>query len=136
MFQRFRDAMQRFLYGRYGTDQLNLTLLISAVVIAMVNSILSIFLSASALYNRVFYPLLHVLVLSLLAYYIFRSFSRNIYARQKENRSFRQLFSRLTDRKNRYYRCPRCHQMVRVPRGRGKINIRCPKCGERFIKKT
>ncbi|MBO2527292.1 MAG: hypothetical protein CW335_03815, partial [Clostridiales bacterium] len=74
--------------------------------------------------------------LGLLGFSLFRTFSRNIYTRQKENRRFRQLWTRLRDRKNRYYRCPKCRQTVRVPKGRGKISIRCPKCGEKFIKKT
>lgn len=136
MFRRLNDAMRRFMYGRYGSDQFSLAILITAVAITLINSILSIFLSRFPVFSGVIYPLLRVAVLVLLGYYLFRSFSRNIYARQKENRSFRQLWSRLTDRKNRYYRCPKCRQMVRVPKGRGKISIRCPKCGERFIKKT
>ena len=46
------------------------------------------------------------------------------------------FFSRLTDKQYRYFRCPGCRQVVRVPRGKGKINIRCPKCSRQFIKKT
>ena len=46
------------------------------------------------------------------------------------------IFDRLKDRQNRYYTCPRCRQTVRVPRGKGKIAITCPRCKERFIKKT
>ena len=42
----------------------------------------------------------------------------------------------LTDKQYRYFRCPGCRQVVRVPRGKGKINIRCPKCSRQFIKKT
>lgn len=136
MFRRLNDAMRRFMYGRYGSDQFNLAILITAVAVTLINSILSIFLSRFPVFSGVIYPLLRVAVLVLLGYYLFRSFSRNVYARQKENRSFRQFWSRLTDRKNRYYRCPKCRQMVRVPKGRGKISIRCPKCGERFIRKT
>jgi ribosomal protein L37AE/L43A len=46
------------------------------------------------------------------------------------------LVDRIKDRRNRYFECPRCRQIVRVPRGKGKIAITCPKCKERFIKKT
>ena len=46
------------------------------------------------------------------------------------------IFEKLKDREHRYYACPKCRQPVRVPRGKGKIAITCPKCKERFIKKT
>jgi len=46
------------------------------------------------------------------------------------------LLERLKDRQHRYFSCPRCRQPVRVPRGKGKISITCPKCREKFIKKT
>lgn len=136
MFRRFGDFVRRFMYGRYGADQLNIALLLSAIAVSMVNSILTAILRNSFVYMRIINPSLSLLMLGLLAWGIFRMFSRNIYARQTENRKFRQLWTRLTDRKNRYYRCPKCRQMVRVPRGRGKISITCPKCGEKFIKKT
>ena len=67
---------------------------------------------------------------------IFRMYSRNIEARRRENAAFLRFFSRLTDKQYRYFRCPGCRQVVRVPRGKGKINIRCPKCSRQFIKKT
>ena len=67
---------------------------------------------------------------------VFRAFSRNPEKRILENRRYLTLKSRLTDRKNRYYRCPNCRQTVRVPRGRGKICIKCPKCEEKFVRKT
>ena len=35
-----------------------------------------------------------------------------------------------------YYRCPQCRQKLRVPRGRGRIQISCPRCGTQFIKKS
>ena len=67
---------------------------------------------------------------------VFRTFSRNTYKRYEENRKFRQFFDRLKDREHRYYTCPKCHQSVRVPRGKGKIAITCPRCRERFVRKT
>ena len=56
--------------------------------------------------------------------------------RSKENRKFLQIVGRLKDRQNRYFDCPKCHQLVRVPRGKGKISITCPRCREKFIRKT
>jgi ribosomal protein L37AE/L43A len=81
------------------------------------------------------------LVLWLLSYVlmfwaIFRMMSRNVYKRYQENRKFLQFFDRIKDRQHRYYDCPKCRQTVRVPRGKGKISITCPKCREKFIKKT
>lgn len=136
MFRRFGESFRRFMYGRYGTDELNIALLIAAVAISLTNSLLSFFLRSGTVYTRYISPSLYLLMLGLLGYSLFRTFSRNIYARQKENRRFRDLRQRLRDRKNRYYRCPKCRQTVRVPKGKGKISIRCPKCGEKFVKKT
>lgn len=136
MFRRFGESFRRFMYGRYGSDELNIALLILAVAVSLSNTFLSLFLRLSVVYTRVISPILYLLMLALLGYSLFRSFSRNIYARQKENRWFKLRWERLRDRKNRYYRCPKCKQTVRVPKGKGKISIHCPKCGETFIKKT
>ena len=88
-----------------------------------------------------FMPAVVRLVLDLLAYTLmgmalFRAFSRNTYQRYRENRKFLILVDRLKDREHRYFECPRCRQPVRVPKGKGKIAISCPKCRERFVKKT
>ena len=72
-----------------------------------------------------------LLILSLL-----RCFSRNTYKRYNENRKFLLMVDRIKDRAHRYYSCPKCRQTVRVPRGKGKIAIICPKCREKFVKKT
>ena len=81
------------------------------------------------------------LILTLLSYgclflAIMRSFSRNTYRRYRENRKFLLLLDQIKDREHRYYECPRCRQLVRVKRGAGKIRITCPKCQEKFVKKT
>ena len=123
------------MYGRYGVDQLNIALLVTAVVISVLNSIFSaIFRESSAMH--VISLVVTALVYTLLVYEIFRTFSRNIYKRRRENQRFLNLRNRIFDRSHRYFRCPQCRQMVRVPKNRGKINIRCPKCGEKFIRKT
>lgn len=124
------------MYGRYGSDQLNMALLVFAVLVSLINSVLAIFLRGSKIYGSIVAPILSVIVYGLLIYSFIRMFSRNIYKRQRENRRFTQLWVRLKDRSNRYFRCPNCKQTVRVPRGRGKICIRCPKCGEKFTRKT
>ena len=136
MFRRIGAALRRFMYGRYGSDQLNMAILVAAVLVSLTNSVLTVFLLESTVYSGIVAPILSVIVYGLLIYSFFRMFSRNIYKRQRENRRFTQLWMRLKDRNNRYFRCPNCKQTVRVPRGRGKICIRCPKCGEKFTRKT
>ena len=128
MFRRIGDWFRNFMIGRYGSDKLNIYLLGAGIVLMLLGSIFG---------GKV--PLMSWC--SLLSYVplfwcIFRMYSRNIEARRRENAAFVNFFNHLKDKEHRYFSCPRCHQTVRVPRGRGKINIRCPKCSERFIKTT
>ncbi len=123
MFQKLGEKFRRFMYGRYGSDQLNVFLLILGVVLCLLGS-----------FSRLYY--LGLIAYVPLIWAIFRMYSRNLEKRRRENRRFTQFFARLRDRQNRYFSCPRCRQRVRVPRGKGKIVIKCPACGERFTKKT
>ena len=132
LLRRISDGMRRFMWGRYGVDQLNLFLLIVAVVLCLISFILSRWGAVLKIVGAV----VNLLAYGVLIWYLFRSFSRNLTARQRENRRFLTLRSRVTDRQNRYYRCPNCGQTVRVPRGRGKICIKCPMCSEKFIRKS
>jgi hypothetical protein len=120
-------ALRSFMAGRYGTDRLNMAILCAGLVA----SILSMLIPVQPL-NLIFWALSYILMF--LA--IFRTLSRNTYKRYQENRKFLQIFDRLKDRQHRYFDCPKCRQMVRVPRGKGKISITCPRCRERFVKKT
>ena len=124
---KLKDWLRRFMIGRYGTDKLNNLLL----WIATADILLSLFLPTG----------LPTLIAVLLAYalmglVIFRSLSRNTYQRHKENRWYLNLLERIKDREHRYFSCPQCKQSVRVPKGKGKIAITCPKCREKFVKKT
>ena len=132
MLQRFSDAVRRFMYGRYGVDQLNIFLIVSAVVLNLISLILSRLGAVCAVIGMLVTLLSYVL----LFWYLFRVFSRNLEKRHLENRRYLTWKSRILDRQNRYYRCPNCKQTVRVPKGRGKICIKCPKCSEKFIRKT
>lgn len=132
MLQRFSAAMRRFMYGRCGADQLNIFLLIAAVVLNVISLLLTRLGAVCAAIGVV----VNLLAYGVLIWYLFRFFSRNLEKRILENRHFLAWKSRLTDRQNRYYRCPNCKQTVRVPRGRGKICIKCPKCSEKFIRKS
>lgn len=131
MFRQFLNnlsaSLRRFMAGRYGTDKLSLSML----GVSLVLSLICAFVRA---------PLINLLLTGisyvLMFWAIFRSLSRNTYKRYQENRKFLQFFDRMKDRDHRYYDCPNCRQPVRVPRGKGKISITCPRCRERFIKKT
>ena len=130
-----KEKFMRFMYGRYGVDTLGKYSL-GAGLATMVLSI--VFDSYT---------------LSLLSWFFiiltyFRMFSRNLYKRSSENQTFlnktyklRTWFDKqknmLTQRKTHHiYRCPGRKQKIRVPRGKGRIEIRCPKCHTTFIKNS
>lgn len=137
MLQRFSASMRRFMYGRYGVDQLNIFLLIAAVILNLIALLLSgIGRAGNSAICAILGMLVNVVSYGLLIWYLFRFLSRNLEKRILENRRFLTRKARLLDRQNRYYRCPNCKQTVRVPRGRGKICIKCPKCSEKFIRKS
>lgn len=119
-------GMQRFMRGRYGTDKLNTAMLTAGFLVCLVG----IFFKGpvSLVFTVVSYSLMILAVC--------RTFSRNTYKRYQENRKFMALLERIKDREHRYYNCPKCRQPVRVPRGKGKLAITCPRCKERFIRKT
>ena len=124
---RIVSGMRRFMMGRYGSDKLNTALLMTGVVICLISAIVPF-----ALVKLIAMALCY----GLMFWAISRMFSRNTYKRYQENRKYLQFLERIKDRQHRYYDCPRCRQQVRVPRGKGKISITCPKCREKFIKKT
>lgn len=124
---RMRTGLQHFMSGRYGTDKLNMCILCVGLVCSLLASFIPS-VTAKLLCTTIAYAFLIVA--------IFRSFSRNVYKRYEENRKFLLFFQKMKDKEHRYYNCPRCHQQVRVPKGKGKISITCPKCQEKFIRKT
>ena len=126
-FQRLGYKFRNFMIGRYGTDKLNMVILCAGLAVCVVSAFF---------HNPQVNLLLTAVSYGLMFWALFRSFSRNTYKRYQENRKFLQFFDRLKDREHRYYDCPKCRQVVRVPRGKGKIAITCPKCRERFVKKT
>ena len=130
-----KERMQRFMAGRYGNDQLKQFIFIVAII-SMVLEIIT--------RQSLFYTL--TLVLLILAYV--RVFSRNINKRYEENMKFLQKKDAILNkfRKQKYYAaqrrnfhiytCPQCKQKIRIPKGKGKISITCPKCRTSFIKKS
>lgn len=124
---KFRVGFARFMTGRYGTDKLNTVILTAGVILCLISAFVK---------SPVADLTLTTLAYGLMFWAMFRTFSRNTYKRYQENRKFLMLLDRIKDRQHRYFECPRCHQPVRVPKGKGKIAITCPKCKEKFIKKT
>ena len=121
------NGFRQFMIGRYGNDKLNMWILGGGVILCLI----------SMFFSR---PLVNLL-LTILSYVcmftaIFRTFSRNTYKRYQENRKFLLLLDKIKDREHKYFSCPKCRQSVRVPRGKGKIAITCPKCREKFIRKS
>lgn len=129
-----RERLQRFMWGRYGTDRLNQVLLICAFL-----SLLISFIGGGFFY---------LLATVLMVYAYFRMFSRNVSKRALENQKYlrqemkvRGFFTKKkkewAQRKEYHiYKCPGCGQRVRIPRGKGKVEVHCPKCGKDFIKRS
>ena len=129
-----KERFYRFMQGRYGIDQLNSFLMIVCVICFIVNMFIG------------------SIVLTFIAYgtwlfVIFRMFSKNIYARNRENDKYLNFFSPLSrwlklklmskqDPSNKYFSCPKCKQMVRVPKGHGTVVVTCPNCQNKFEKRT
>lgn len=134
-----REKFARFMAGRYGNDQLNRFLSIAGLVFAVV---------ALPLHKNGISTLLWLIAIACIALVYARMFSRNVYKRSDENtkylrkknsfvRAFNLRKERWKQRKSyKFFTCPACHTTLRVPRGKGKINIVCRKCGNSFRGKT
>ena len=131
---RIRESIQRFMYGRYGIDQLNAALLYCMLIFSIVGMVIQ---------NTVICATSYIWMFLL----FFRALSRDHSKRYRENQKFLELsmpvrkrisrFKRsMSDKTHKYYNCPSCRQTIRVPKGKGKIEIRCPKCSKEFIKRT
>ena len=138
-FYRVSSAMARFMYGRNGSDQLNLALLAVYMLVLLVQALLGRVLAVRAVLEAVSL----VLALEIL----FRTFSRILGRRQAENRKFLNWWnpvrsriagarSRSQDKAHKYFTCKNCKTICRVPAGKGKIEITCPKCGGKIIGKS
>ena len=128
------NFLQRFMYGRYGMDQLNTALLLGYLVLYLV----------SALFRGRWLSFLSFLCLAAVAV---RFFSRNLERRREENARFLNAVdpllrrynvnkSRRQDRDHCYFKCPNCGQQLRVPKGKDKISVTCRNCGVSFEEKT
>lgn len=130
-----KDRLNRFMRGRYGTDELSRFLLALFIACVIINA-----------FTRT--NLFYAVSLGILVVCYYRMFSRNHAARYAENQKYLSikdrvlsklgLTARQREQRKKYhiYHCPSCKQKIRIPRGKGKICITCPKCGREFTKKS
>lgn len=135
-----KDKFYRFMQGRYGVDQFAKF----TMGVALISIVLAIFVNTGSSAGS----LLDMLGLVAIVYTYFRIFSRNISKRAQENQKYLSATAKLRQRLNKeknmmkqrkdyhIYTCPSCGQKVRIPRGKGKIEISCPKCHSKFVKRS
>lgn len=135
VFRRFVTKMQQFMVGRYGNDQFTLFLLIASLIFTFLGNFRHL-------------RFMYFIGLAIICYSLFRVLSKNFEARRKELNWFlrwsekpkaelKLLGNKISDRKtHRYFKCNGCKTVLRVPKGRGKIEITCPKCRIKTVKKT
>lgn len=140
-FQKLKNGLARFMYGRNGTDQLGIAMLwayVGLIVARMVFAMLE--LGAAALVCDVLTYAAAILIL-------FRMMSRNLSKRREENARWLQSWwkvknrrrdakARRADKEHKYFTCKSCKAVCRVPAGKGKVVITCPKCGKQLQAKT
>lgn len=132
---KFKDKLIRFMYGRYGVDQLYYALFIAYFVLMVISAFVR-------------WPLFGLLMLADLVWMTFRMFSRNHAARRKENEAFLKLWNPVKDffkltwnrirecRTHVYHKCPHCKAVLRLPRKKGEHTVRCPRCHDSFTMKV
>lgn len=130
-----REKIQRFMIGRYGVDELNRFLM----GVTMVLIVVDLFVRSHVLYLLGAFCLILCYV---------RMLSKNVSKRFQENQKYLNLEFRVKERfrnlkfkagqsrQYHIYKCPSCGQKIRIPRGKGKISIHCPKCSTDFIKRS
>lgn len=127
--------LRKFMTGRYGVDQFSTSLITISLILIVAN----IFLRNQILYT---------ISLIILGYSYYRVFSKNIHKRYQENMQFLNATKPLTQKTNKikrrfkslkthkFYKCPECSQELRVPKGKGKVTVKCPKCNHKFTRRT
>ena len=130
-----KEKLYRFMQGRYGTDKLNQFILYCEIFLL----ILSLVLRRNIVVNILFYMSIII--------YLYRALSKNYVARSIENQKFIRVQTKIThrfqviyknikDKQNKYLVCPECFQIIRVPKNKGKIEVKCPSCRKTFDAKS
>ncbi len=135
MLEELRRKLTIWMQGRYGIDELTKMLNILGIVLLLLSLIRPLrFLSLAALV--------------LIGFNLFRMTSRNIPKRLEERQKYLLFVSRIRpfftvirlnikDRgTHKYFLCKDCRKVLRVPKGKGRIEIRCPECGKKLIRNT
>lgn len=129
------NRFRNFMIGRYGFDQFTRAL----VIFSLLLSIITTFTQINGLVIVAYIPFFYAL---------YRAFSRDIQKRSQENMAFMRYTGNVRNKLNhlklwlvgtkthKYFTCSKCKQTIRVPRGKGKIAITCPKCKTEFIRRT
>ena len=140
-FYKLSSAMARFMYGRNGTDQLNWAILVMYLVLWVIRILVS------ALDVTVAAMIIDVIMFLLAVVLLWRTFSKNLAKRRAENQRFINWWwpiknrfaaakARKADKAHKYFTCKNSKTICRVPAGRGKIVITCPKCGHKIEGKS
>ena len=128
------NFLRRLMYGRYGTDQLNIFLLVLYLVFYLLSVVTGL-------------TILAAMGIVAFLFSVFRMMSRKIDRRRGENAKFMSLFRPVVqwvklrrsirkDKEHCYFKCPHCGQHLRVPKGKGKITVTCRSCGTSFQEKS
>ncbi len=138
-FQRIGNAIARFMYGRNGPDQLGLATFWAALILDILSSFVG---------NDKVYGIISIVTTVAIVWAFFRMLSKNLPKRRAENawfcnkiyfpikRKFTAGKQQRADKEHKYFTCPQCRTVCRVPRGKGKIVITCPKCRHEIKAKT
>lgn len=129
--QKFKYWLYNFMYGRNGVDSLNKFLFVPIVILLVIN------MFVTGIVRTILMIVCWILIIIL----YFRSFSKNLAKRRKENDKFERKMYRIKTRikqskEYRFFDCPECGAHLRVPRGVGEITITCKKCGNKFDRKA
>ena len=142
IFQRIGGAIARFMYGRNGWDQLNQALFRGYLLLWIVEIVTAILLK-----NRLVTGVFNGALFLLMIFIFYRTFSKDLYRRRTENQKWVGWYcglknrnagarARHADKEHKYFTCKNCKAICRVPVGKGKIVITCPKCGAEIRAKT
>ena len=135
MMNDLRYRFAKFMQGRYGVDSLSRFLSVILLIVIVIGLFVKI-------------PFSQVISIALLIILYWRMFSKNIPGRYAENQKFLHLRDKLLGNRSDFgsnmsqfkdyhiYRCPQCSQKIRIPRGKGHIMVKCPRCGFEFHKKS